>query len=154
MKRDLRATLPLYAVIFLPIMTTMGRKRKRRKYGPPSKICYMSIESYRQSFSFVCPMSRESAAELCQIKCSLRQDVFARDHYQPRVVTAILTIRETDAALVELDIRRGRDFSDLCYTWHIIDTGLPRKHVWCKNMLKTIARLKLYKERDSLFRYQ
>lgn len=53
-------------------------------------------------------MSRESAAELCQIKCSLRRDVFARDHYQLRVVTVILTIRETDAALVELDIQRGR----------------------------------------------
>lgn len=52
-------------------------------------------------------MSRESAAELCQIKCSLRWDVFARDYYQPHVVTAILTIRETDAALIELDIQRG-----------------------------------------------
>lgn len=57
-----------------------------------------------------------------------RETFFARDHYQPRVVTAILTIRETDAALAELDIQRGRrfcDFPDLCYAWHIIDIRSP-----------------------------
>lgn len=100
----------------------------------------MSIESYRQSFfsppSVQCPA--KVPAELCQIKCSLRRGVFARDHYQARVVTAILTIRETDAVLVELDIPNAdavlRFFRSMLHLAHnrcriALKTRLAQKYI-------------------------
>lgn len=50
------------------------------------------------SFLFVgVPMKVRDTGKLFQIKRFPRPEVFARDHYLPRVVTTKLTIRETDA---------------------------------------------------------